>query len=60
MPTYSYTCENGHEYTEFRSIDDNDRATKCPTCDKPLTRTYGVGSVTFKGNGFYSNDKGQR
>lgn len=60
MPTYSYVCTNGHEYTEYRSIDDNDRATKCPDCGADLTRQYGLGAVTFKGKGFYQTDKGRR
>lgn len=60
MPTLDYECADGHTYSEYRAMDDNDRATKCPICDKPLTRAYGVGAVTFKGNGFYQTDKGRQ
>jgi predicted nucleic acid-binding Zn ribbon protein len=30
--------------------------TECPVCKGELTKVFGVGSVTFKGSGFYKTD----
>jgi predicted nucleic acid-binding Zn ribbon protein len=30
--------------------------TECPNCKGELTKVFGVGSVTFKGSGFYRTD----
>ena len=56
MPTYSYKCKNcGHTFDVQQSI--NDKAlTECPDCKGELTKVFGVGSVTFKGSGFYKTD----
>ena len=56
MPTYSYKCKNcGHTFDVQQSI--NDAAlTECPDCKGELNKVFGVGSVTFKGTGFYKTD----
>lgn len=57
MPTYAYTCPNGHEFEVFeRKITDKTRA-KCPTCGKMATRQISGGAgLVFKGSGFYVTD----
>ncbi|MFM7029836.1 MAG: FmdB family zinc ribbon protein [Micrococcales bacterium] len=56
MPTYSYKCKNcGHSFDVQQSITDA-ALTKCPNCDGELQKVFGVGSVTFKGSGFYKTD----
>lgn len=56
MPTYSYKCKNcGHAFDAQQSI--NDKAlTECPECKGELQKLFGVGSITFKGSGFYKTD----
>ena len=58
MPTYSYKCKNcGHTFDIQQSISDQ-ALTECPECKGELTKVFGVGSVTFKGSGFYKTDSG--
>jgi putative FmdB family regulatory protein len=56
MPTYEYKCENGHFYSEVRSISEIDSRTICfdPNCNSKLFRIYNAPSITFKGKGFNS------
>jgi len=56
MPTYSYKCKNcGHSFDVQQSITAA-ALTECPECKGELTKVFGVGSVTFKGTGFYKTD----
>ncbi len=55
MPTYSYKCENSHQKDIFHGMQESPRL-YCH-CGKPLKKGFGVGSVSFKGEGFYSTDK---
>lgn len=60
MPLYEYVCENGHTLKELRSIHNDNEPTECPECSKPLSQVIAGVSISFKGSGFYSNDKGKR
>lgn len=55
MATYEYKCENGHPYTEVRSMTEEQQRTLCPKpdCSTKLTRVYSSAPVIFKGRGFY-------
>jgi putative FmdB family regulatory protein len=53
MATYEYKCEDGHPYTEVRSMHEDQQVYACPECEKPLIRIYYSAPVQFKGRGFY-------
>jgi len=54
MPTYSYTCENGHEYEEVRGISEDQQVFTCvtPLCGTRLKRKFTAPTITFSGPGF--------
>jgi putative FmdB family regulatory protein len=56
MPYYDYKCPKEHRFIEQRSMNESESAI-CPTCKEKGTRLYTPPLVTFKGDGFYSNDK---
>lgn len=57
MPVYEYYCKAcGEIFQENRSINETKRLQKCPLDGGKLLQKYGV-AVTFKGDGFYANDK---
>lgn len=59
MPTYEYTCANGHHFELFQRISDKPRS-KCPTCGARATRKISGGAgLVFKGSGFYITDYGK-
>jgi putative FmdB family regulatory protein len=58
MPTYSYKCKScAHAFDVQQSFSDA-ALTKCPNCSGELVKVFGNVGVTFKGSGFYRNDKG--
>jgi len=58
MPLYEFTClACDKTLTINASYNELDGLT-CPDCSQILKRSYTFGAVTFKGAGFYSNDKG--
>jgi len=57
MPSYEYICENGHPYTEVRSIHADQEVFKCLECDAELKRVFESTPVTFEGNDFYSKQR---
>lgn len=59
MPLYDYKCECGNTRTQTVSIEAKDFKAIC-VCGKEMIRVYGIGAVTFKGQGFYANDKKQK
>jgi len=42
MPTYIYTCKNGHDLEEFRPIDRRNEACTCSECAEDMTRNTGL------------------
>lgn len=54
MPTYTYKCENGHEYKEVRSMTEDQQRDTCPEagCDTKLKRIYDTNPIQFKGTGW--------
>lgn len=56
MPTYQYTCENGHNYEEIRGMSEEQRVSTCVEegCGAKLKRKFGAPPITFKGGGFNS------
>ena len=60
MPSYEFHCTHHRTprtQTIVQSLATPLTPPTCPTCKRPMQRTYGVNAVTFKGTGFYSNDK---
>jgi putative FmdB family regulatory protein len=61
MPTYDYKCRDC-SFTASISTGINTEV-KIPICGKckiDLVRDYGIQSVSFKGSGFYTTDKGKK
>lgn len=59
MPTYEYTCPDGHHFDLFQKVTSRPRA-QCPECGKVATRRISGGSgLVFKGSGFYITDYGK-
>lgn len=61
MPTYDFTCPEGHEFEKFfRSIAGSPLELPCPVCGKPAVRQVSGGAgLVFKGSGFYITDYGK-
>ena len=60
MPLYEYRCVNGHIMQEVRSIHDDEPALiTCTECNQPMHQVLGGVAISFKGNGFYTTDKGK-
>lgn len=58
MPTYNYKCKNCSKvYSEIRGMNDEPTVSDCTDCKVPVIRLYEVRGISFKGDGFYSNDK---
>jgi putative FmdB family regulatory protein len=57
MPSYEFICENGHTYTEVRSIHEDQKVFKCPECDAELKRVFESTPVSFRAGGFYANER---
>ncbi len=54
MPTYSYKCENGHEYEETRGMSEEPKRLTCAEegCGTKLVRVFTAPTITFNGTGF--------
>ena len=61
MPTYEFSCPNGHDFEQFyRSMSSAPTEAKCPVCGAPAERKVSAGSgLVFKGSGFYITDYGK-
>jgi putative FmdB family regulatory protein len=61
MPTYEYSCPQGHEFERFlRKISDGRTEVPCPECGAIATRKISRGGgLVFKGSGFYLTDYGR-
>lgn len=57
MTIYNYKCKNNHEYSEMRSIKEEQKITQCQECNEPLKQVYYAPLVQLKGSGFYRNTK---
>jgi putative FmdB family regulatory protein len=60
MAIYDYKCDScSLEVIDQRSIHQELKSDDCPVsdCQGKLKQTYNRLSVSFKGSGFYSNDK---
>lgn len=53
MPTYKYECPKCREIeVAVVAINKEQDAPKCPQCDLPMVRLYGIQTVIFKGAGW--------
>ncbi|MEO7218736.1 MAG: zinc ribbon domain-containing protein [Gemmatimonadaceae bacterium] len=61
MPTYEFTCPNGHDFDKFfRSMASAPTVVPCPVCGKPADRQMSAGAgLVFHGTGFYITDYGK-
>jgi len=61
MPTYEFTCPNGHDFEKFfRTISSGESELPCPVCGAMATRKISAGAgLMFKGSGFYITDYGK-
>jgi putative FmdB family regulatory protein len=61
MPTYEFTCPNGHDFEKFfRTISAGASELPCPICGLTATRKISAGAgLMFKGSGFYITDYGK-
>jgi putative FmdB family regulatory protein len=56
MPTYDYSCSNGHRFEVFQRMSD-DPVSECPECSASAERHISGGAgFLFKGDGFYITD----
>jgi putative FmdB family regulatory protein len=62
MPTYEYKCDNGHPYSEVRSISEDDKVSTCkePECELQLKRVFTAPPISFKGGGFATSHSPNR
>ena len=61
MPTYEFTCPNGHDFEKFfRTISGGASELPCPECGAVAARKISGGAgLMFKGTGFYITDYGK-
>ena len=61
MPTYEFTCPNGHDFEKFfRTISGGVSELPCPVCGAIAVRKISAGAgLMFKGTGFYITDYGK-
>lgn len=61
VPTYEFTCPNGHDFDKFfRSMASAPSVVPCPVCGKPAERQMSAGAgLVFHGSGFYITDYGK-
>jgi len=61
MPTYEFSCPEGHDFEKFyRSMAGAPTEVACPVCGRPATRRVSGGAgLLFKGSGFYITDYGK-
>ena len=61
MPTYEFTCPNGHDFEKFfRTISSGQSELPCPVCGAIAVRKISAGAgLMFKGSGFYITDYGK-
>ncbi len=57
MAVYEYKCSNGHQYTELRSIKEDQIRTECEYCGEVLKQIYTAPLMQLKGSGFYRNNR---
>lgn len=58
MAVYEFTCANcDNKVTIANPITKKLNTPICGSCGYLMVRSYDVGSVGFKGSGFYSTDK---
>ena len=57
MAVYEYKCSNGHQYTELRSIKEDQVRKECEYCGEVLKQVYTAPLMQLKGTGFYRNNR---
>lgn len=58
MPSYDYKCKTcDNSVTLVTGIKEQHEIPSCAKCKADMVREYGLGTITFKGSGFYRTDK---
>lgn len=58
MPVYHYKCKTCEmTIVMMANINDRHESPTCIKCNARMVRDYGLGTITFKGSGFYRTDK---
>lgn len=58
MPTYDFKCKTcDQSVTITAGIKETITTPICGACQSEMVRNYGLGTITFKGPGFYRTDK---
>ena len=57
MPAYEYKCKECSQTVSVNHSMSEVKTPKCLGCGINMTRVYDFMKVSFKGPGFYSNDK---
>ncbi len=56
MPTYEYSCPQGHGRFQLRQSFDAELLAPCPTCGVESKRQFSTPAILFKGSGWYATD----
>ena len=56
MPTYEYSCPQGHGRFQLRQSFDSEPVAPCPTCGVESKRQFSTPAILFKGSGWYATD----
>lgn len=57
MPIYEYICRScSHTFDIVQAMSD-ESMTVCPECGGELRKVFGAPAISFKGSGFYANDR---
>jgi putative FmdB family regulatory protein len=56
MPVYQYRCKTCGKTHDIEHGFNDERPTKCSSCDGQLVRVFHPVGVVFKGSGFHKND----
>lgn len=57
MPTYEFQCKGCQQTVTVTASMDQIHTPKCLGCNTNMHRLFSVSGISFKGRGFYSNDK---
>jgi putative FmdB family regulatory protein len=57
MPTYTYKCDTCQRTGTYIHRMNDKPTILCQDCKTPMRKTYDIGAVTFKGNGWGKQER---